>query len=53
MFGEKKILYHVNVEKYLDDLLLMTPMLWDRQLKDTGTELKEITVETELFSFGF
>ena len=53
VFGEKKILYHVNVEKYLDDLLLMTPMLWDRQLKDTGTELKEITVETELFSFGF
>ena len=53
VYEEEKILYHVNVEKYLDDLLLMTPMLWERELKDTEFELKEITVETELFTFGF
>ena len=53
VYEEDKILYHVNVEKYLDDLLLMTPMLWERELKDTEFELKEITVETELFTFGF
>jgi len=53
VYADDKILYHVNVEKYLDDLLLMTPMLWERELKDTEFELKEITVETELFTFGF
>jgi len=53
VYAEDQILYHVNVEKYLDDLLLMTPMLWERELKDTEFELKEITVETELFTFGF
>lgn len=50
---ERKIKAIENVEAYADDLLLMTPMLWDREILDSGAKLTDITIEAELFTFGF
>ncbi len=50
---ERKIKSVENVEAYLDDLLLMTPMLWDREIMDPGAKLREITIDCALFTFGF
>ncbi|MFH5835478.1 methyltransferase domain-containing protein [Proteiniclasticum sp. C24MP] len=50
---ERKIRAIENVEAYADDLLLMTPMLWDREILDPGAKLTDITIEAELFTFGF
>lgn len=53
VYKERKIRTTENVENYLDDLLLMTPMLWDREILESGVKLNEITIEVELFTFGF
>ncbi len=50
---QRKIRAKENVEAYADDLLLMTPMLWDREILDPGARLTEITIEAELFTFKF
>ncbi|MBR0575639.1 methyltransferase domain-containing protein [Proteiniclasticum sp. BAD-10] len=49
----EKIRYVTDVTAYADDLLLMTPMLWDKPMADSEGELHHMTVETELYTFGF
>ena len=53
VLSERKIRAIENVEAYADDLLLMTPMLWDREITDPGAKLTKITIDVELFTFGF
>lgn len=50
---EEVIMDHMNVEEYVDDLLLMTPMLWNKEMVATADDLKFITVEAQLFVFSF
>jgi len=43
----------MNVEDYVDDLLLMTPMLWNKEMVGIADDLSIVTVEAKLFVFSF
>lgn len=43
----------MNVEDYVDDLLLMTPMLWNKEMVGTAEDLSRVTVDAKLFVFLF
>ncbi len=50
---EKEIIGLMAVEEYVDDLLLMTPMLWNKEMVAGADDLKSVTVEAKLFVFSF
>ena len=42
-----------KVERYADDLLLMTPMLWDKTILEPGAKLSKVTIDVHLATFGY
>ena len=53
VLDEKLIKDLMHVEEYVDDLLLMTPMLWNKEMVAGADDLKFVTVEARLFVFSF
>ena len=50
---ELDILGKMNVRDYVDDLLLMTPMLWNKEMVGASEDLNNVTIEAKLFIFSF
>jgi len=53
VYKERKIKEEKQVGAFVDDLLLMTPMLWDKEILDPGAKIEQVTIELTLFTFGF
>lgn len=50
---EREIRAQKDVSGYVDDLLLMTPMLWDKKILEPGASLDKVTIDVLLATFGY
>ncbi len=53
VYKERDVRVQKNVEPYADDLLLMTPMLWDKTILEPGAKLSKVTIDVHLATFGY
>lgn len=53
VYKERDVRVQKNVEPYADDLLLMTPMLWDKTILEPGAKLSKVTIDVHLVTFGY
>ena len=53
VYKERDVSVQKNVEPYADDLLLMTPMLWDKTILEPGAKLSKVTIDVHLATFGY
>jgi len=53
VYKERDVRVQKNVEPYADDLLLMTPMLWDKTILEPGAKLSKVTIDVHLETFGY
>lgn len=53
VYKEREVRAQKDVTPYADDLLLMTPMLWDKKILEPGAQLSKVTIDVLLATFGY